>query len=442
MPLILLSSLSTLKVAFVRNTFRDLLALSHVHKGLCDPQKLDPPFLQLCLLKGLLPVILAVVSALSLLLLSIRPSRTAPLHVVKQRNTLQVLRLFLTPTRSFWPETYLKAARRSAVSRDTSIIIPLRSLVDDILAGRMELRNTMLDLPELVAKTLKFRGWEVRLRLEMSWWTCVSGWILAAHFELPKPNLYVQLGEWMYALAFDSVHNLQMPDAGNRFNSSTREFSGSSSVTPFPTMDARQANDPNTMPKLDFIPRLPGPAQILCMDTIPHPHLETAIRTIQSSLETGAYIILKFTTRGPSVSFMSTSFVFAALPFLPRRHVRNNAPSDAFQARLSSSPSTSHVPAARMTAPLFNSLSTVLGLLTTGPTPLTVHSVKNISEERATSLNAYVHQLEDDTVLRAEFASRWGMEGWREEKFYAAWEAALLASVLLEEWLVVVQKAA
>lgn len=180
----------------------------------------------------------------------------------------------------------------------------------------------------------------------------------------------------------------------------------------------------------------------LCLDEIPYSQLESSTRRLQSRLSPGQTVAFKFTTRCPSVSFLSTSFVLCALPFLPRRHARMGSlpePSSDFSSSTTSF-SCFYALRNRTTSPLLSSLSHFLELVTSGPAAVVVQSVQNASEEYADFLDTYVRNLEDDPHVREDFVRKWGIEGWREERFFASWEAALFSAKLLEHWVVVAHK--
>lgn len=167
------------------------------------------------------------------------------------------------------------------------------------------------------------------------------------------------------------------------------------------------------------------------LDDIAYTLMETSIRDLQSSLVPESSLTLVFTTVGISASFPSSNFVLAALPFLPHS---GSSPSSKNRK--------SHATRRGQwaPAPLFSSMPQIVQLLTSGPNPLAVDSILNISEACTSSLHAYVQDLEKNKVAAEEFVQQWGVANWRAARFFASWEAACLTNKLLERWAVVVRK--
>ena len=159
------------------------------------------------------------------------------------------------------------------------------------------------------------------------------------------------------------------------------------------------------------------------LDCVPHHRLESRIRTLQASLPPGTCVVLGLTARPSAAkrSFWTKTTIFTAIPFLPRRSRRAQA---------------------RTTTPLFTSMHTVLGLLTSGQAPLTIEVVRNVSQEYSGFLHRCVGLLEDDTKSRSAFVQKWGREAWNEERLTTSWEAGLVDAGLLESWVIVVSKPA
>ncbi|KZT09601.1 uncharacterized protein LAESUDRAFT_512572 [Laetiporus sulphureus 93-53] len=174
--------------------------------------------------------------------------------------------------------------------------------------------------------------------------------------------------------------------------------------------------------------------RLVFLDAVPSLRLETYIRELRTALTRGTCLTLKFTTIGTSISFFSRSFVLAMLPFLSRRSMHGQVTPDVQCHGL-----PSQFPS-RPAFPLLSSLSQVLQLLVSSPTPFSICSVENTSEDYAMLLNDYAHDLGDNPIVRQQFVQRWGMEGWREERLYALWEAAAFNAQFLERWSVTVQK--
>lgn len=182
----------------------------------------------------------------------------------------------------------------------------------------------------------------------------------------------------------------------------------------------------------------------ICLDSVPYSHLECFVRKFKKSLRSGTHLTINFTTCASSTSLSSPLFVLAVLPFLPRRHIHRNRPGVQADAatkavfvtdRTARSTASSTAPAT-----LFTSVPQILQLLISGPDTLTVDRLMNVSEARATFLNAYVQDLEIDPLVRDDFVRTWGMEAWREERLLTAWESAALTAKLLEHWSIVVHK--
>jgi len=169
----------------------------------------------------------------------------------------------------------------------------------------------------------------------------------------------------------------------------------------------------------------PNTPSTLYLDFIPHPQLEASIRNLQSVLRKGIPATLEFTTIAPHISFLSTSFILCALPFLPRKHLATDQNQET---------------ALRTSTPLLTSLHRVIELLTSTPSKLTIESILNVSASCVTGLNALEGELQDDRGIRTAFIDKWGVEGWREHRLMMAWEAGLLSAGYLTRWIVVVRK--
>ena len=66
----------------------------------------------------------------------------------------------------------------------------------------------------------------------------------------------------------------------------------------------------------------------------------------------------------------------------------------------------------------------------------------NVSDEYADHLDEQAERLVTSEATRTKFQETWGMEGWREERLVATWEAALVRAEVLTRWVVVVEKRA
>ncbi|KAI1794698.1 hypothetical protein LXA43DRAFT_883502 [Ganoderma leucocontextum] len=314
----------------------------------------------------------------------------------------------LTPTSSAWPPPYPSLAYRAAIRKTrlrTTLLIPLQTLYFDILRGRAELRNPKDHLPALLRDSLSSTsGLSVCLDVGFYWWTKLLAWMVfcdmftngktcripvrsrkAALFKLTRPN-----------------HVTTSPDK-----------TGHSAYSPAP-------------PSSLFLNTLHEETPAVSLDCVPYRHLESYIRSLQASLVPGSFLMLGLTLRPANCSFWSKATILTALPFLPRRFLQSRPPQKPL--------------AQRTTTPLVASILSVLQLLTSGPNPLTVEVVRNVSREYADFLHQTVDELESGPDVRVAFVRKWGMQGWIEERLCLAWEAALVDAGMLENWAIVVCK--
>ncbi|KAH9930756.1 uncharacterized protein B0H18DRAFT_1209327 [Fomitopsis serialis] len=342
---------------------------------------------------------------------SLRRSRARARRAPETRKALQTLLYILTPTCSLWPASYVKLAQQAVTVHDTTLRFPLRALVDDVLSGRIELRDPRLDLPDLLRNEFRVDGWTFGLSVERAWWVDVLGWTLSAQLAPPKTRQLIQS-----ALSKPLLESI--PNDGR----TSRQQGYMPAQAP--------------PPEHDVLPRLPTMASAIfpptvSLDDIAYTLMETSIKDLQSSLVPGSSLTLIFTTTGTSASFPSSNFVLAALPFLPH-------------SRSSPSSKNQKSPAPRRgrwaPAPLFSSMPQIVQLLTSGPNSLAVDSILNISDACASSLHAYVQDLEDNRVAVEKFVQQRGVTNWRAERFFASWEAACLTNKLLERWAVIVRR--
>jgi hypothetical protein len=175
----------------------------------------------------------------------------------------------------------------------------------------------------------------------------------------------------------------------------------------------------------------------LHLDFLPHAHLEPFIRHLQASIRPGAAATLEFTTLSPGVASLSTRFVLSALALLPRRTRQQNTNTHARSKR-------SARPRQRTPVSLLTSLHRVVELLTANPAaarpPLTVVGVRNVSGEYALALGAAAAEMVDARRVREALVGRLELRGWREERFWLEWEAAVVEAGFLERWIVVVRR--
>jgi hypothetical protein len=69
-----------------------------------------------------------------------------------------------------------------------------------------------------------------------------------------------------------------------------------------------------------------------------------------------------------------------------------------------------------------------------------IESVHNISGEYFKILQENATELEDLPIVRDPFVRKWGVEAWREHRFWMAWEAGLFGAGFLQRWVVVIRK--
>lgn len=158
------------------------------------------------------------------------------------------------------------------------------------------------------------------------------------------------------------------------------------------------------------------------LDFIPYSDLEHVLCAVKASLKPGTFVSFEFTTVSPDIPFLSDSFVFCSLPFMPRRYFKH----DGLPRRTS--------------MPLLISLHRVIELLTSAACPLFIETVKNVTSEHITAFGALHEALARDRILRSGSIQKWGERGWKEHRFMIAWERALLTAGYLTKWIVVARK--
>ncbi|KAI0672846.1 hypothetical protein C8Q78DRAFT_1021645, partial [Trametes maxima] len=325
--------------------------------------------------------------------------------LTRTRATLSSLYAVLTPTQSFWPPQYLALARSVAKS-NKNISISLSVLYRDLLGDVIELRCPQEDLPLLFLDKLSVPAY-ISLDVELFWWGKLFWWIISCYMR----NEFTQL-------APITKHE----DA----NTSLLQNSQLSPPPPYPKASQNESDIANACapPSTLFFSMLYENAPSVSLDCVPYHTLEASIRMLQRSLDSGAYLTIGFTTRaGPSAQTLShPRTILTAIPFFPRRYLRGRGGGGE-----------------RTTTPLFVTLPRVLAFLTSGPTPLTVEVVRNVSEEYAAFLHRSVRDLEEDREVRSAFVREWGAVAWREERVCTAWEGALVDAGLLQGWAVVVR---
>ncbi|CCM00000.1 uncharacterized protein FIBRA_02025 [Fibroporia radiculosa] len=346
-------------------------------------------------------------------------ARSRTCTVQDTRDALQALLVVLTPTCSLWSPIYLNTTRLAA-SRHRTILLPLQTLISDVISGTVELRDPSLDLPKLFAGLLRVDDWAIDIYVEWSWWAnIIIGYAFPSQvIAFALDEMTITDGDSLYLHQLEGLRLNVWQTFGRstlKTSSSSQEHSSVLHRSFVPQSCARNSR------RTSFSVQPSG--------IVPQSHVQDIARSLQTSLIPGTSLALEFVTSGPSVSLTSRAFIVAALPFFPRRHARHNT------HLVDSSTDVVHAP-----MPLSPSLPHVLQFLTSGPAPFTICSVDNVSENRVASLSRYVQDLETNAGVRNICVQQWGMDGWREERFFAHWEAAALTAGLLERWTVTVRK--
>ncbi|KAH9852695.1 hypothetical protein C2E23DRAFT_778581 [Lenzites betulinus] len=331
------------------------------------------------------------------------------------RAALVSLYAFITPTQSFWPPQYLSIARAAATSRDKALHLPLGTLYSDLLDDVVELRYLGEHLPLLFANKLSLPT-PIRLHIELFWWGKLLWFMFSCYMRSSRP--FVTL-----ITKHEGANNIANPALP------------CSPPPPYPraTEDLADACPTSTPPSTLFFSMLYENAPSVSLDCVPYHTLERAIRKLQNTLASGSHLTIGLTTRaGPAAqTFNDPRTILTALPFLPRAYLRGRSSKPAGAGGPNES---------RTTTPLFATLPRVLELLTSGPAPLNVVLVRNVSTEYAVFLRRSAHALDDDWEIRDAFVREWGAEAWREERVCTMWEAALVDAGMLTGWAVVVRK--
>ncbi|EJD02276.1 uncharacterized protein FOMMEDRAFT_168774 [Fomitiporia mediterranea MF3/22] len=316
----------------------------------------------------------------------------------------RALSKFLMPTSSIWPERYLyiiRSADQQQQSRNGKrISLQLGTFLRDIKQGIIELRNPEIDLPLLLKGQLCTDGWNIELNMSFKDRSMAWAWVISDEISCFPDEVY-------------SIRSNAQP-------------------RPFTFAEGGMAPVDWTVLKryctlfyenLDDIIVWPS------LDCVPHAFIQRCIRSIQHDLRMafGAQrtSVFSFATAEIGLSVFDDAFVFASLPF-------SRIPS-----RVSNRKGTQHAP--RSCAPLFNRLSEVLSLLTSGPHPLRVLSLSNASASYTTALETHASSLEYDAVTRRECIKSLGVQGWREERLYTRLEAAGLRAGVVMKWVVLLE---
>jgi hypothetical protein len=174
------------------------------------------------------------------------------------------------------------------------------------------------------------------------------------------------------------------------------------------------------------------------LDAVPPNCLTSLFGILQSTPEDKELsVVLTFTTRGANIPLDAGSqdfrLVLAAIPFVRRTHI--NIRKIRHRAKTTASgPIESSVPEPFHLNRTWNAMHLTLPYLLAEFTrsspetvrPMTIVTVQNISHTYASSLDTYATTLENTKSTQADFIACWDEEGWREEQFFARWEAALV----------------
>ncbi|OSD08488.1 hypothetical protein PYCCODRAFT_1357124 [Trametes coccinea BRFM310] len=355
----------------------------------------------------------ALLSTIALGLLYLKYAlRSKDAVLPETRAALTSMYAVITPTQSLWPQHYLSLARSAAVSNRKCIHLSLGTLYRDLLNDVVELRNPRDHLPVLLSGHLSGHM-RIRLNVELSWWFRLFWWTFCCNLRSGNPVLIVRYAN---TSATDNSRLVSTPPP------------------PYPTLSEDPADASSAPPSTLFHSMLYENARSVSLDCVPFHALESSVRELQKSLASGTRLIVGFTARARNnaCSRKDPSLILSALPFFPRAYLKARKHSPNFTA--------GNTERERTTTPLYVTLPLVLKLLTSGPAPLTVELVRNVSEEYAAFLRRSVQDLEEDREIRDAFAREWGVAGWREERVCTAWEAALVDAGLLAGWAVVVRK--
>lgn len=165
---------------------------------------------------------------------------------------------------------------------------------------------------------------------------------------------------------------------------------------------------------------------VLALDAVPESYLPSFIRDLQNRSE--GHFILTCVTRSTTEPLQDRSSILASIPFLFPRYSANGPAGRKFVKRGSQA----------FTSTM--STHSVIKILTSKQSSFAVEYVRNVSGVYADALRGYVERLETDKELRAECIKACGIGGWREEKFWSTWEAALFSSGILSRWVLLVSK--
>ncbi|KAL5529597.1 hypothetical protein ACEPAG_5582 [Sanghuangporus baumii] len=316
---------------------------------------------------------------------------------------LRVLSKFLIPTSSIWPKTYISIANSADQSPGrNNIHLKLELIFRETKQGVIELRNPSGDLPRLIKGQLQINGWN--FKLDISWKNRMKIWSWAISDELsffpdeaiPKLCTFADDGK------ISRVERTVLNHYCSLF------FEKNDDIIIWPSLDA-----------------------------VPRAFTQTFIRSTQVRLRCEYKFeqtsVFSFTTSEGGFSIFDDAFVFAALPF---SRVNSKYLSSESDGKIKQPGCLLDV---RYSTPLFTRLPEILSLLTSGPNALRVLSLSNGSASYASALEAHANALEHDEATGHKCIKDVGVQGWREERMYARWEAALLMAGLLTRWVVLLE---
>lgn len=165
---------------------------------------------------------------------------------------------------------------------------------------------------------------------------------------------------------------------------------------------------------------------VLALDAVRDSYLPSFVRDLQKRSE--KLFVLTFVTRNMTEHLQNTQSILTSIPFLLPRYSANNPSGNKFIKR------SSQIFASKM------SIHSVVKTFSSKQSPFNVEYMRNVSGVYANALRGYVERLETDSALRTDCVNTCGISGWREERFWSSWEAALFSSGLLVRWVLVVSK--
>lgn len=163
------------------------------------------------------------------------------------------------------------------------------------------------------------------------------------------------------------------------------------------------------------------------LDSVPYPHMDTALREFQSAIAPGELGLLEFTSYEQVWPVLSKRWILLAVPFFYSvRHL----------------PQTTQRPT--IMSPFTNTLPSIITSLESGASGCTILSIQNVSVQYAHLLDVYARTLEDKAI-RERFLAGFdeidvGLRAWRAEMLWARWENACYAHPFLTRWVVCAKK--